>query len=144
MTPWSVLTAEVEPFSPQGEGGGRPPIGRERMLRRSIAPPCVGLSEEGVEEAIDDRYAIRGLVDMDLAPEAREAAPYAATLLKWRHLREAHPLTERRFAALFHRYPRARGRQGVDVPGRDGEQGNAPCRARCDDASKHRERPREA
>ena len=34
VTPWSVLTAEVEPFYPKGEGRGRPPIGLERMRRR--------------------------------------------------------------------------------------------------------------
>ena len=37
VTPWSVLTAEVEPFYPNGEGRGRPPIGLERMGRMSIA-----------------------------------------------------------------------------------------------------------
>ena len=73
-----MLTAEVKPFYPQGEGRGRPPIGLERMGRMSIAQPCVGLSEEGVEEAIYDSQAIRGLVGMDLA---REAAPYTTTLL---------------------------------------------------------------
>ena len=78
VTPWSVLTAEVEPFYPKGEGRGRPPIGLERMLRMSIAQQCFGLSEEGVEDAIDDRQAIRGLVGRDLA---REAAPDATTLL---------------------------------------------------------------
>ena len=78
VTPSSVLMAEVEPFYPKREGRGRAPIGLERMGRMSIAQPCVGLSEEGIEEAIDDRQAIRGLVGMDLA---REAAPYATTLL---------------------------------------------------------------
>ena len=78
VTPWSVLTAEVEPFYPKGEGRGRAPIGLERMGRMSIAQPCVGLSEQGVEEAIDDRHTIRGFVGMDLA---KEAAPYATTLL---------------------------------------------------------------
>ena len=34
VTPWSALTAEVEPFYPKGEGRVRPPIGLERMLRR--------------------------------------------------------------------------------------------------------------
>ena len=34
VTPWSVLTAQVEPFSPKGEGRGRPPVGLERMRRR--------------------------------------------------------------------------------------------------------------
>ena len=34
VTPWSALTAQVEPFPPKGEGRGRPPIGLERMRHR--------------------------------------------------------------------------------------------------------------
>ena len=34
VTPWSVLTAQVQPFYPKGEGRGRPPIGLERMRHR--------------------------------------------------------------------------------------------------------------
>ena len=97
VTPWSVLTAEVEPFYPKGEGRGRPPIGLERMLRMYIAQQCFGLSDEGVEDAIYDSQAIRGFVGMDLA---REAAPDATTLLKFRRLLETHQLTERIFAAI--------------------------------------------
>lgn len=55
------------------------------------------MSDEGVEDAIYDSQAIRGFVGIDLA---REAAPDATTLLKFRRLLEQHQLTERIFAAI--------------------------------------------
>lgn len=97
VTPWAALVAELEPFYPKGEGRGRPPIGLERMLRMYIAQQCFGLSDEGTEDAIYDSQAIRGFVRIDLA---REAAPDATTLLKFRRLLERHQLTERIFASI--------------------------------------------
>lgn len=97
VTPWAALVAELEPFYPKGEGRGRPPIGLERMLRMYIAQQCFGLSDEGTEDAIYDSQAIRGFVRIDLA---REAAPDATTLLKFRRLLETHQLTERIFASI--------------------------------------------
>lgn len=61
VTPWSALVAEIEPFYPKGEGRGRPPIGVGRMLRMYIAQQCFGLSDEGIEDALYDSQAIRGL-----------------------------------------------------------------------------------
>jgi IS5 family transposase len=97
VTPWAALAAEIEPFYPKGEGRGRPPIGLERMLRMYIAQQCFGLSDEGTEDAIYDSQAIRGFVRIDLA---REAAPDATTLLKFRRLLETHKLTERIFVSI--------------------------------------------
>ncbi len=97
VTPWAALVAEIEPFYPKGEGRGRPPIGLERMLRMYIAQQCFGLSDEGTEDAIYDSQAIRGFVRIDLA---REAAPDATTLLKFRRLLETHTLTARIFASI--------------------------------------------
>ena len=50
-----------------------------RMLRLYMVQPCVGLSDEGVEEAVYDSQAIRALVGIDLN---RESAPEATTLLQ--------------------------------------------------------------
>ena len=97
VTPWFALIAEIEPFYPKGDGRGRPPISIERMLRMYIAQQCFGLSDEGIEDAIYDSQAIRAFVGVDLA---REAAPDATTLLKFRRLLETHSLTERIFAAI--------------------------------------------
>jgi len=97
ITPWSALVAELEGYYPSGGGRGRPPIGLERMLRMYIAQQCFGLSDEGIEDAIYDSQAIRAFVGIDLA---RESAPDATTLLKFRRLLEERGLTKRLFEAI--------------------------------------------
>jgi len=53
--------------------------------------------DEGIEDALYDSQAIRGFVGIDLA---RESAPDATTLLKFRRLLNEHDLTERIFACI--------------------------------------------
>lgn len=97
VTPWADLVVAIEPFYPKGEGRGRPPIGLERMLRMYIAQNCFGLSDEGIEDALYDSQAIRRFVGIDLA---RESAPDATTLLRFRRLLEEKGLTESIFNAI--------------------------------------------
>lgn len=97
ITPWSELLSALVPFYPKGEGRGRPPMGLERMLRMYIVQQSLGLSDEGIEDALYDSHAIRNFVGIDLG---REAAPDATTLLKFRHLLEEHQLTETIFATI--------------------------------------------
>jgi IS5 family transposase len=97
VTPWSAMVAELEPFYPKGEGRGRRPIGLERMLRMYVAQQCFGLSDEGIEDAVYDSQSIRRFVGIDLA---RESAPDATTLLKFRRLLETHGLTRKIFETI--------------------------------------------
>ena len=97
VTPWSELAARIESFYPKGRGRGRPPIGLPRMLRMYVVQQCLGLSDEGIEDAVYDSQAIRGFIGIDLA---REAAPDATTLLKFRRLLETHGLTQAIFEAI--------------------------------------------
>lgn len=97
VTPWSSLTKVIAPHYPNGGGPGRPPVGLERILRMYVAQQCFGLSDEATEDALYDSQAIRRFVGIDLN---REAAPDATTLLKFRHLLEAHQLTESIFNAI--------------------------------------------
>ena len=97
VTPWAVLERTIAPFYPSSGGRGRPPIGLARMLRMYVAQQCFGLSDEGIEDALYDSQAIRCFVGIDLA---REAAPDATTLLKFRRLLETHQLTESIFNAI--------------------------------------------
>lgn len=90
LTPWAALVAAIEPFYPAGRGAGRPPLGLSRMLRMYVAQQCFGLSDEGIEDALYDSQAIRRFVGIDLA---REAAPDATTLLKFRRRLEDQGLT---------------------------------------------------
>ena len=97
VTPWPDLLAVIEPFYPKGEGRGRPTIGLERMLRMYVAQNCFGLSDKGIEDAIYDSQAIRCFVGIDLA---RESAPDATTLLRFRRLLEEKALTDSIFNAI--------------------------------------------
>jgi IS5 family transposase len=97
VTPWAELAARIEPFYPKGTGRGRPPIGLARMLRMYVVQQCLGLSDEGIEDAVYDSQAIRGFIGIDLA---REAAPDATTLLKFRRLLETYGLTQAIFEAI--------------------------------------------
>jgi IS5 family transposase len=97
VTPWAALLSAIEPVYPKGEGRGRPPIGLEKMLRMYIAQQCFGLSDEAIEDALYDSQAIRRFVGMDLA---RESAPDATTLLKFRRLLEDNKLTATIFETI--------------------------------------------
>ena len=97
VTPWSKRHQVIEPFYRKVVGAGRPPISLAQMLRMYVAQQCFGLSDEGIEDAIYDRQAIRGLVGIDLN---RELVPDATTLLKFRHLLEVNGLTRKIFEAI--------------------------------------------
>jgi len=97
VMPWSALVAEIGPFYPKVDGRGRPPVGLQQMLRVYLAQQCFGQSGDGIEDTIDDRQAIRGLIGIDLN---RKAASDATILFKFRRLLEANNLTERIFTAI--------------------------------------------
>lgn len=96
-TPWNELVTALEEHYPKSGKRGRPPMGLERMLRMYIAQNCFGLSDEGIEDAIYDSFAIRRFVGVDLG---RDPVPDATTLLKFRRLLETNGLTERIFQTI--------------------------------------------
>lgn len=96
-TPWAALVAALLPYYPKGDGRGRPPIDLERMLRMYIAQQCLGLSDEGIEDAIYNIQSVRRFVGIDLT---HESAPDATTLLKFRRLLEESQLTRRVFEEI--------------------------------------------
>jgi transposase, IS5 family len=89
VVPWERLVSLIEPHYPKGERG-RPPMGIERMLRIYFLQQWYGLADELLEETIYDSQAMRGFTGIDLSAES---VPDATTLLKFRHLLEAHKLT---------------------------------------------------
>ena len=66
------------------------------MLRMYLLQAWFSLSDEGVEDAIYDSYAMRSFMGLDFAVEQ---VPDATTLLHFRHLLERHALGEKLFAA---------------------------------------------
>ncbi|MDO5501476.1 MAG: IS5 family transposase [Propionibacteriaceae bacterium] len=89
--PWGAWVELIEPHyyadRPGKKGRKAKPI--ETMLRMYLLQVWFSLSDEGVEEAIYDSYAMRRFMGLDFA---RQQVPDATTLLHFRHLLEKHDL----------------------------------------------------
>lgn len=95
VVPWAELTALIEPYYPKaGSAGGRPAVGLERMLRIHCLQLWFDLSDPAVEEALYDSRAMRAFVGIDLG---REPVPDETTVMRFRHLLEAHRLGAKLF-----------------------------------------------
>lgn len=94
--PWARWVGLIEPYyyadRPGKRGRKAKPI--ETMLRMYLLQVWFSLSDEGVEEAIYDSYAMRRFMGLDFAVEQ---VPDATTLLHFRHLLEEHRLGEKLF-----------------------------------------------
>jgi IS5 family transposase len=88
VVPWARLVTLIVPHYPSGKRG-RPPVGIERMLRIYFLQQWYALADEALEDALYDSQAMRNFVGIDLGSES---VPDATTLLKFRHLLEAHDL----------------------------------------------------
>lgn len=97
IIPWGELCEIIEPFYPRPTGAGRRPVGVERMLRIHFLQHWFNLSDPAAEEALYDSRAMRRFVGIDLG---REPVPDETTILKFRHLLEAHNLGEELFALI--------------------------------------------
>ena len=96
VVPWGRLVALIEPHYPAGKRG-RPPVGIERMVLIYCLLLWYGLADEALEDTIYDSQAMRTFAGIDLG---LESVPDATTLLKFRHLLEAHELTKRIFEEI--------------------------------------------
>jgi len=96
--PWAAWVGVIEPhYYADGPGKrGRKAKPVETMLRMYLLQVWFSLSDEGVEDAIYDSYAMRRFMGLDFAVEQ---VPDATTLLHFRHLLEAHQLGEKLLAA---------------------------------------------
>ena len=99
MIPWQDWVDMIEPYYPKGTHGRRP-IGAETMLRMYLMQNWFGLSDEGMEDAVYDSYAMKNFLGIDFT---HEQVPDATTLLKFRHLLEKHNLAEKLFADIRER-----------------------------------------
>jgi IS5 family transposase len=96
IIPWDEWVAYIVPYYPKGERG-RPPMGIEKMLRMYLLQCWFSLSDEGLEDAIYDSYAMRSFMGINFLDEQ---APDATTLLKFRHLLEKHNIGKVFFDAI--------------------------------------------
>ena len=86
--PWSRWVGLIEPFTYSGHRG-RKPKAQGTMLRMDLLQAWFSLSDEGVEDAVCDSYAMRRFLGLDFTIEQ---VPDATTLLHFRHLLEKHQL----------------------------------------------------
>jgi IS5 family transposase len=98
IIPWAVWVGLIEPRYYVDRSGkkGRKAKPIETMLRMYLLQVWFSLSDEGVEDAIYDSYAMRRFMGLDFAVEQ---VPDATTLLHFRHLLEKHSLGEKLLAA---------------------------------------------
>lgn len=96
--PWGRWVALIEPYYYSDAAGkrGRKAKPLETMLRMYLLQAWFSLSDEGVEDAVYDSYAMRRFMGLDFTVEQ---VPDATTLLHFRHLLEEHRLGEKLFAA---------------------------------------------
>ena len=93
VIPWQRLLALIEPHYPKA-GRGRQPLGLEKMLRIYFVQQWFNLSDPAAEDALYDSESIRRFVGVELGDDV---VPDESSILRFRHLLEAHQLT----AVLF-------------------------------------------
>lgn len=99
IIPWDRWVGLIRPYYPAGRRG-RPPKDIEKMLRMYLMQSWFNLSDEGIEDAIYDSYAMRKFMKLDFL---NEQVPDATTLLKFRHLIEKHKIGEQIFQDVTNR-----------------------------------------
>ena len=91
VVPWSELVALVTPHAPtRSAKGGRPPFAVETMLRIHFLQQWFNLSDPAMEEALYDTPMFREFAGLDMG---EDRLPDESTILRFRHLLEAHNLS---------------------------------------------------
>ncbi len=96
VVPWGRLEVLIAPHYTKPRKG-RPQMPLGVMLRIYFLQQWYGLSDPGAEEALYDMHSMREFVGLDLADDT---IPDETTILNFRHLLEAHNLTEALFEAV--------------------------------------------
>ena len=103
IIPWEYWVSIIRPCYPSGKRG-RPPKNIETMLRMYLMQNWFNLSDEGIEDAIYDSYAMRSFMRLDFLTEQ---VPDATTLLHFRHLIEENKIGEKIFDDVKSRLEKA-------------------------------------
>jgi IS5 family transposase len=90
VVPWAELVSLIAPHAPQpGAKGGRPPFAVATMLRIHFLQQWFNLSDPAMEEALYDTPMFREFAVLDVG---EDHLPDESTILRFRHLLEAHNL----------------------------------------------------
>jgi transposase, IS5 family len=91
VVPWSEMVALITPHAPaRSAKGGRPPFAVATMLRIHFLPQWFNLSDPAMEEALYDTPMFRDFAGLDMG---EDILPDESTILRFRHLLEAHNLS---------------------------------------------------
>ncbi len=91
VVPWTELVSLIAPHAPApGAKGGRPPFAVETMLRIHFIQQWFNLSDPAMEEALYEITLFREFVGLDAG---EDNLPDESTILRFRHLLEAHNLS---------------------------------------------------
>ena len=98
VVPWRELVLLIAPHAPTpGAKGGRPPFAVETMLRIHFVQQWFNLSDPAMEEALYDMALFREFVGLDAG---EDNLPDESTILRFRHLLEAHNLSSQILATV--------------------------------------------
>lgn len=97
IVPWDEWVEIVKPYYPSGKRGRRPKE-IEQMLRMVMLQMWFNLSDEGVEDAIYDSYAMKSFMGINFS--AGEQVQDATTLCKFRKLHNDNGLQRSFFAQV--------------------------------------------
>lgn len=90
VVPWAALLEVIRPYYPQSGRRGRQPMPLEAMLRIYFLQQWYALSDPAMEDALYEVESMRRFAGLELLDDA---LPDETTILKFRHLLEAHGLT---------------------------------------------------
>lgn len=110
VLPWRAWVALIHPYYPTGKRG-RPPREIEVMLRMLLLQVWFNLSDEAVEDAIYDSYAMKSFLGLNF--DQGEQVPDATTLCKFRKLLGEHDLQK----AIFNQVQSVLEKEGKQVKG---------------------------
>jgi IS5 family transposase len=96
VIPWSRLLALIEPHYAKA-GNGTQPKPMEQMLRIYFMQNWFNLSDPQAEDSLYDIESMRRFAGIE---RHGHDIPDESTILRFRHLLEQHPLTERIFAEI--------------------------------------------
>jgi IS5 family transposase len=100
IIPWDEWVKLVEPYYPISGKRGCQPKAIETMLRMLLLQSWFCVSDEGIEDAIYDSYAMKRFMGLDFISEQ---VPDATTLCRFRKLLTENGIQQRIFEAI-HRF----------------------------------------